>query len=43
MMKIMLTRIQVLDVYKQLMPQFSDFLGQLQPRDQQSLKTNYAI
>ncbi|KAI9902869.1 hypothetical protein N3K66_002221 [Trichothecium roseum] len=33
----------VINVYKQMIPQFSDFLGRLQPRDQQALKATYSI
>ncbi|TFB00022.1 Importin subunit beta-2 [Trichoderma ghanense] len=33
----------VLNVYKQLIPQFDDFVNRLQPQDQQALKTIYAI
>ncbi|PHH90308.1 hypothetical protein CDD83_4046 [Cordyceps sp. RAO-2017] len=33
----------VLGVYKQMIPQFNEFVSQMQPRDQQSLKNNYAI
>jgi len=33
----------VLNVYRQIIPQFSDFIGQLSPEDQQSLKTNYVV
>ncbi|KAK5995885.1 Importin subunit beta-2 [Cladobotryum mycophilum] len=33
----------VFNVYKQIIPQFNDFLNQLQPQDQQSLKNNYSI
>lgn len=34
---------QVLNVYKQIIPTFNDFINQLQPQDQQALKTLYAI
>lgn len=34
---------QVLNVYKQIIPQFDNFIGQLQPQDQQALKTLYSI
>jgi len=34
---------QVLNVYKQMIPQFNEFIGQMRPQDQQSLKANYAI
>ncbi|KAL6862308.1 armadillo-type protein [Trichoderma novae-zelandiae] len=33
----------VLSVYKQMIPQFDDFVNRLQPQDQQALKTIYAI
>ncbi|KAM6476330.1 armadillo-type protein [Trichoderma sp. SZMC 28011] len=33
----------VLNVYKQIIPTFNDFINQLQPQDQQALKTLYAI
>ncbi|KYK57053.1 Armadillo-like helical [Drechmeria coniospora] len=33
----------VLDVYKQMMPQFGEFIGRMQPQDQQLIKANYAI
>ncbi|OAQ93805.1 importin beta-2 subunit [Purpureocillium lilacinum] len=33
----------VLNVYKQMIPQFNEFIGQMRPQDQQSLKANYAI
>ncbi|KOS17243.1 Importin subunit beta-2 [Escovopsis weberi] len=33
----------VLNIYAQMIPQFSDFLGRLPPQDQQSLKNNYGI
>ncbi|KJZ75617.1 hypothetical protein HIM_05080 [Hirsutella minnesotensis 3608] len=33
----------VLNVYKQMIPQFNEFVSQMQPRDQQSLKSNYVI
>lgn len=33
----------VLNVYKQMIPQFDGFVGQLRPQDQQSLKSNYVI
>ncbi|KEY65947.1 hypothetical protein S7711_07751 [Stachybotrys chartarum IBT 7711] len=33
----------VLNVYKQIIPQFAEFVGQLQARDQQSLKSKYQI
>ncbi|PON23200.1 hypothetical protein TGAM01_v207973 [Trichoderma gamsii] len=33
----------VLNVYKQIIPQFDNFIAQLQPQDQQALKTLYSI
>ncbi|KAG6005112.1 hypothetical protein E4U54_000410 [Claviceps lovelessii] len=33
----------VLNVYKQMMPQFNEFLGQMRPRDRQRLIANYSI
>lgn len=33
----------VLNVYKRMIPQFNEFVGQMRPQDQQSLKNNYAI
>jgi len=33
----------ILNVYKQMMPQFGDFISQLQPKDQQSLRQHYSI
>ncbi|XP_044716345.1 importin subunit beta-2 [Hirsutella rhossiliensis] len=33
----------VLNVYKQMIPQFHEFISQMQPRDQQNLKNNYSI
>jgi transportin-1 len=33
----------VLTLYRQLIPQFNDFVGQLQPQDQQALKATYGI
>ncbi|KAK5656181.1 hypothetical protein OQA88_4941 [Cercophora sp. LCS_1] len=33
----------VLNIYRQLIPQFDGFLAQLEPRDQQALKTNYSL
>ncbi|KAF4508781.1 hypothetical protein G6O67_005120 [Ophiocordyceps sinensis] len=33
----------VLNVYKQMIPQFNAFVSQMQPQDQQSLKNNYSI
>jgi transportin-1 len=33
----------ILNVYKGMIPQFGDFIGQLQPQDQQSLKQHYAL
>lgn len=34
---------QVLNIYRQLIPQFNEFLAQLQPQDQQALKATYAL
>jgi hypothetical protein len=34
---------QVLNIYRQIIPQFNDFVAQLQPQDQQALKTTYAL
>ncbi|KAK4127441.1 ARM repeat-containing protein [Parathielavia appendiculata] len=33
----------VLNIYRQLIPQFNDFIAQLQPQDQQALKATYAL
>lgn len=33
----------VFNTYKQIIPQFDSFIGQLQPKDQQSLRNNYSI
>ncbi|KAG6035959.1 hypothetical protein E4U41_005875 [Claviceps citrina] len=33
----------VLNVYKQMMPQFNEFLGQMRPQDRQRLTTNYSV
>ncbi|PNY29515.1 Importin subunit beta-2, partial [Tolypocladium capitatum] len=33
----------VLNIYKQMIPQFNDFVSQMQPGDQQSLKSSYVI
>jgi hypothetical protein len=34
---------QVIDIYKQMIPDFSSFVGQLQPRDRQALETHYSL
>lgn len=34
---------QILNIYKQMMPQFGDFIGQLRPQDQQNLQKHYSI
>lgn len=39
MMKLM----QVINVYRQIMPQFDQFISTLEPRDQEALRTNYAL
>jgi len=33
----------VLNIYRQMIPQFNDFIGQMNAQDQQALKANYAI
>ncbi|RDA91948.1 hypothetical protein CP533_1341 [Ophiocordyceps camponoti-saundersi (nom. inval.)] len=33
----------VLNVYKRMIPQFNEFVSQMQTKDQQSLKSNYAL
>ncbi|KAK3905928.1 armadillo-type protein [Staphylotrichum tortipilum] len=33
----------VINIYRQLIPQFNDFIAQLQPQDQQALKATYAL
>ncbi|KAJ4302098.1 hypothetical protein N0V88_002234 [Collariella sp. IMI 366227] len=33
----------VLNIYRQLIPQFNNFIAQLQPEDQQALKATYAL
>ncbi|RCI12485.1 hypothetical protein L249_0416 [Ophiocordyceps polyrhachis-furcata BCC 54312] len=33
----------VLNVYKRMIPQFNEFVSQMRPQDQQSLKNNYAL
>ncbi|KAH7309476.1 armadillo-type protein [Stachybotrys elegans] len=33
----------VFNVYKQIIPQFNDFIGQMQARDQQALKNSYSV
>lgn len=33
----------VINVYRQIMPQFDQFIQTMQPRDQEALKTNYVI
>jgi transportin-1 len=33
----------VLNIYRQLIPQFNEFIGRLDPQDQQALRANYAI
>ncbi|KAH8888832.1 ARM repeat-containing protein [Thozetella sp. PMI_491] len=33
----------VINLYRQIIPQFSEFIGRLQPHDQAALKNNYAI
>lgn len=39
----MLTWFQVLSAYKQMIPQFGDFLGQLQAKDRQALEAHYTL
>ena len=34
---------QILNVYKQLMPQFGDFIGKMRAQDQEALKASYSI
>ncbi|KAI2471907.1 ARM repeat-containing protein [Annulohypoxylon bovei var. microspora] len=34
---------KAIGIYRQIIPQFDQFLGQLQPQDQQTLRTNYAF
>ncbi|KAI1861220.1 hypothetical protein JX265_008565 [Neoarthrinium moseri] len=34
---------KTLNIYRQLIPQFESFVGQLQPQDQQALRMNYAL
>jgi len=34
---------QVINVYRQLIPQFNDFIGRLEPQDQQALSATYAL
>jgi transportin-1 len=34
---------QVIDIYKQMIPDFSNFVGQLQPRDRQALEAHYSL
>lgn len=34
---------QIIDIYKQMIPQFGDFIGQLQPQDQASLRQTYSL
>ncbi|KAG9250408.1 armadillo-type protein [Emericellopsis atlantica] len=33
----------ILNSYKQMMPQFGDFVGRLHPREQQALRTKYSV
>ncbi|KAG7130727.1 hypothetical protein HYQ46_009855 [Verticillium longisporum] len=33
----------ILNVYRQMIPNFADFIGQMQPQDQQALKANYSL
>ncbi|KAK1760907.1 importin subunit beta-2 [Echria macrotheca] len=33
----------VLNIYRQLIPQFDEFIAQMNPQDQQALKTNYVL
>jgi len=33
----------IINIYKQMIPQFADFLGQLQPHDQENLRANYSF
>lgn len=35
--------VQVINVYRQIMPQFDQFIQTMQPRDQEALKANYVI
>lgn len=34
---------KVIGLYRQLIPQFNDFVNQMQPQDQQALRTNYVL
>lgn len=34
---------QILNTYKQIIPQFDAFIGQMQPKDQQTLRSTYAV
>lgn len=34
---------QVINIYKGIIPQFGNFIGQLQPQDQQSLRQTYSL
>lgn len=34
---------QIINIYKQIIPQFGDFIGQMQPRDRQSLEAHYSL
>ncbi|KAI0376545.1 armadillo-type protein [Hypomontagnella monticulosa] len=34
---------KIIGIYRQIIPQFDQFLGQLQPQDQQTLRTTYAF
>ncbi|RMJ14477.1 hypothetical protein CDV36_005838 [Fusarium kuroshium] len=33
----------VINIYKQIIPQFGDFIGQMQPRDRQALEQHYSL
>ncbi|KAH7362901.1 importin subunit beta-2 [Plectosphaerella cucumerina] len=35
--------LKILNVYRQLIPTFNDFVGQMQPRDQQALREKYSL
>ncbi|KAK9422170.1 putative Importin N-terminal domain-containing protein [Seiridium unicorne] len=35
--------LKTINIYRGLMPQFNDFVGQMQPQDQQALSTNYGL
>jgi len=40
----MLTQLsQIINVYRSIIPQFSEFLNRLEPQDVEALKASYAI